>query len=369
MFHQLFIALTVISLGSTYSGLVLEKTKTLASSLGVKSVLFNPQGTKLYALNLEGGSIYEFNQSDKKLSREIVFERTSARGLDYASNRSIASFAEKPVEACFINKILWVSLHNAGGIIPILPDTLSLNKTSLNSADAKAIVIDLEKQRRDTIGFPLIKTGKTPKVIATTPDYSHLLVSNWSGKTVAVLKLNDTLPPYGRMIASLKMPATPRGIAIDHSNHKSYVAIMGSNKIMVVNNHTWKVEKAFIVHSNPRHILTAASNRIFVSFNSGSQIACINARTGKILFRAKTGLQPRTIALSENQQFIFVTCYKGNTLDIFKINADSFRKIYSLSCTGKPVGIAIHEDKERLEAWVGNYIAGNLKIFTFKKSY
>jgi DNA-binding beta-propeller fold protein YncE len=366
--HGFSLSPDAIRRGKTYAGLVLEETKTLPSSLGVKSVLFNPAGTKLYALNLEGGSIYEFSQSEKKISREIVFQRTKARGLDYTTGRAIASFAEKPVEACFVNQTLWVSLHNAGGIIPIFPDSLALNKIDLNVASAKAIVIDLEKQRRDTIGFPLIKTGETPKVIAATADRSHLLVSNWSTKTIAVLKLKDTVAPYGRKIASLKMSATPRGIAIDNENHKSYVAIMGSNTITVINNNTWKVENAFVVPLNPRHII-AAANRLLVSFNAGSQIACINAKTGKVLFKAKTRLHPRTIAVSENQQFLFVTCYEGNTLDIFKINSNSFHKIYSLSCTGKPVGIAIHENEEQLEAWVGNYMAGNLKVFTFKKVY
>lgn len=356
-----------IRVEKTYSELVFEETRTLPSSSGVKSVLFNPEGTKLYALNLEGGSIYEFSQSEKKISREILFQRTKASGLDYATGHSIASFAEKPVEACFLNKTLWVSLHNAGGIIPIFPDTLALNKDNLKIAYTKAVVIDLEKQRRDTIGLPLIKTGKTPKVIAATADRSHLLVSNWSAKTIAILKLNDTLAPYGRKIASLKMPATPRGIATDSKSDRSYVAIMGSNKIMVIHNRSWKVERTFVVPLNPRHILTATSDRLFVSFNAGSQIACINAKTGKVLFKAKTGLQPRTIALSENQQFLFVTCYKGNTLDVFKINPDHFQKIYTLRCTGKPVGLAIHENDKQLEAWVGNYMGGNLKIFTFNK--
>lgn len=359
----------VIREEETYSGLILEKSQILPSAFGVKAVLFNPEGTKLYALNLEGGSIYEFSQSEKTISKKIIFQQTKAQGLDYRTHRTISSFAEKPVEGCFSHKILWVSFHNAGGIMPISTDFLPLSNTDKNLSYTKAVVIDLINQRKDTISLPLIKTGKTPKVIAKTADQNNLLVSNWSSNTISLLKLNDTLAPYGKKIASFNMPSTPRGIAIDDKNNRSYITIMGGNKIIVINNKTWKVERSFIVPANPRHILAGNDSRLFVSFNASAKIACIDARTGEILFIAKTGLQPRTIVLSENQKFLFVTCYGGNSVDIFKITSRAFTRIYTLSCTGKPVGIAIYENEDKLEAWVGNYIAGNLKVFTFKKVY
>ena len=41
--------------------------------------------------------------------------------------------------------------------------------------------------------------------------------------------------------------------------------------------------------------------------------------------------------------------------------------MYSLPCKGKPVGVDIYEDENKLEAWVCNYVGGNLKVFTFRK--
>jgi 6-phosphogluconolactonase (cycloisomerase 2 family) len=142
---------------------------------------------------------------------------------------------------------------------------------------------------------------------------------------------------------------------------------MGGSKIMVVNNKTWKIETYLNVPPNPRHVILDALGHLFVSFNSSSQIANIDTRTGKILFKAQTHAQPRTIALSKNQKFLFVTCYAGNTVDVFKINKQSFDRIYSIKCSGKPVGIDLYEDEAKLEAWVCNYIAGNISVYTFKK--
>ncbi len=350
-----------------YSRLILYKTQTLASSYGTKSVLFNSTGTKLYAMNLESMSICEFEEAPQKMVREFKFKPKKATGWNYQLNKSISSYEEKPVEACFSHhdKVLWVSLHNAAGIVPIIVDSLSL-KTNI-SQFKRIYTIDLKKHTEDTLDVPFIKTGKTPKVIAKTADSKYLLVSNWHSHTISVLQINDTIPPYGKIISTIPVCSIPRGIAVDDKNNKSYIAIMGSNKISVINNKTWKIEKDIKVANNPRHIVMDTSGHLFVSFNSLAQIACIDAVSGTTLFKAATHTSPGTIVLSKDKKFLFVTCYSGNTLDVFNITKNSFIRIYSFHCYGKPVGIDLYEDEKKLEAWVCNYTGGNLKVFSFKK--
>jgi DNA-binding beta-propeller fold protein YncE len=350
-----------------YTNLVYQKSENLIAASGTKSVIFNSIGSKLYAMNLEGMSVYEFDQSTRKITREFKFKPTKGTGWDYVAHVSVPSYEEKPVEACFSHNdsILWVSLHNAGGIVPInIYEKTTITK---NNSGKKVYVINEQEKTKDSIYVPLIKTGKTPKVIARTGDNKFLLVSNWHSNNVSVIEINDTLLPYGKLKATIPVVAIPRGIAIDDINQKSYIAIMGGNSISVVNNSTWKIEKELQVASTPRHIVMDNEQRLFVSFNSIGKIACINPSTGKTLFTAATNAQPRTIALSRNQQFLFVTCYTGNTVDVFKINKTSFTKLYTLDCKGKPVGVDIYEDDAKLEAWVCNYVGGSLKVFTFKK--
>jgi len=371
LLHTTSLLTDTIRQTKAYSGLTLEQSLVLPVSMGVKSVLFNSTGTKLYALGLEEMSIYEFDRKNKKLLRKINFKPNAAKGLDYILNKPIPSFAEKPVEACFSHhdKILWVSLHNAGGIVPIFLDSLSSERLPAFTKHGKvAYVTNFERQTQDTLYLPLVQTGKMPKVIAKTADDKYLLVSNWGSKTVSILKINDTLAPYGKRIANITVQAIPRGIAVDDRHKKSYVAVMGGNQISAISHKNWKIEKNLVVPISPRHLVMDTAGRLFSSFNVISQIACIEPGTGKILFKANTHSEPRTIALSKNQKFLFVTCYAGNTIDIYKINPHSFKRIYSLKCTGKPIGIGLYEDEDKLEAWVCNYLAGNLKVYMFKKT-
>ena len=352
------------------SALTFERFQLLAAAENIKSVLFNSAGTKLYALNLEGMCIYEFDQSSKQMLRRISFKPTRASGWDYALHKAIPSYAEKPIEACFSHqdRILWVSLHNAGGIVPLVLDTLLAQRPISFSAEKQAWITDFEQQRQDTLHLRLLKTGEIPKVIAKTADDKFLMVSNWGTKSLSVFSLNDTLAPYAMKIASIPMPGIPRGIAVDDEKGKTYVAIMGGNQIAVIDHKNWKLERCFPVGRNPRHLLMGREGRLFASFNAISQVACYQAGTGKLLFKTGTHLQPRSIALSADQQYLFVTCYEGNRMEVFKISSRGFTRVYSFKCTGKPVGIALYENKYRLEAWVSCYLEDRLKVFVFRKS-
>ena len=353
-----------------YSELIYEKVELLSSAPGTKSVLFNSTGSKLYAMNLEGMSIYEFDQLTRKILREFKFKPTKGIGWDYVKDKPIPSYQEKPVEACFTHndKILWISLHNAGGIVPVWIDSIQAYNKPTNKQPVKHItVIYPDNNKKDSFNVPLIKTGKTPKVIARTADSKFLLVSNWHSYNVSVLELDKARYPFGKVISTIPVAAIPRGIAVDDKTGKSYVAIMGGASIAVISNAVWMKEDNINVASNPRHIVMDTTGHLFVSYNSLAQIACIDAASGKTLFTGETHAKPRTIILSKNYKFLFVTCYSADTLDIFKINDTNFEKITSLPCEGHPVGVDIFENDDKLEAWVCSYSNGSISVFSFKK--
>jgi len=354
-----------------YSAIEYVKKEVLRAASGTKSVLFNTNGTTLYAMNLEGMSVYEFDQATRKLTKEFKFTPTKGMGWDYNKSRPINSYQEKPVEACFSHddQILWVSLHNAEGIVPIWVNDFAKNNARVSAVQKTkpVTVVYPGSTKKDTFRVPLIETGKTPKVIARTADDKYLLVSNWHSRNTSVLALDDQTYPYGKVISTIKVSAIPRGIVVDDKKDKSYIAIMGGASLQVVDNKTWTADTILNVSSNPRHVVMDDKGHLFVSYNSLGTIACLDATTGKQMFSAKTHAQPRTIILSKNQQFIFVTCYGSDFVDVYKINDDNFANVASLPCGGHPVGVDIFENDTLLEAWVCSYSNGAINIYTFKK--
>jgi len=350
--------------------LIYNSVDSIKASAGTKSVLFNSNGSKLYAMNLEGLSVYEFESATRKLTRTFRFKSTRGKGWDYELRKSIPSLQEKPVEACLSHndKIIWVSLHNAGGIVPIYLDSVYSDSYQWNDTNntKKIIIHNYINAKYDSVIMPLVHTGLTPKVIAKTGDDKFLLVSNWHSKTISVISM-DQQSKMGTLVKNIPVSEIPRGIVVDDKLQKTYVAIMGSSYISVLNNNSWTKEKNIPVASNPRHIVMDQKGRLIVSFNILGQIACIDPVSGKTLFTASTSKQPRTIALSKDGQYLFVTCYAANKMEVFKVEDKQFSLLYSLPCFGKPVGADVVETKEKTEVWVCNYVKGNIKIFSFDK--
>ena len=182
-----------------------------------------------------------------------------------------------------------------------------------------------------------------------------------------MLELNQDEYPYAKVVETIPVAAIPRGIAVDDRNNRSYIAIMGGASISVVNNTAWMKVEDIEVASNPRHIVLDSAGRLFVSYNRLAKVACIDGLTGKTLFTTTTNAQPRTIILSKNQKFLFVTCYSSDFVDVFKITDMGFEKVISLPCKGHPVGVDIFEDEKKLEAWVCSYSNGSISVFSFLK--
>ena len=68
------------TLTEPYTGIEYEKKELLNAAPGTKSVLFNSDGSKLYAMNLEGMSVYEFDQPSRTITREFKFKPTKGTG-------------------------------------------------------------------------------------------------------------------------------------------------------------------------------------------------------------------------------------------------------------------------------------------------
>lgn len=350
-----------------YSGLTFQRQERVIAGPGTKSVIFNQDRTRLYAMNLEAMSVSEFDRSTRTALRQFQFEPTKGKGWDYTAHRSIPSWQEKPVEAWLTknDRILWVSLHNAAGIVPIRLDTLEKN-TAAAGPYKRIRVIDA---KRDTtsIAVPLILTGATPKVISATTNQQHLLVSNWHGLSVSVLDLQVSGSPYAKPIRNIQMPAIPRGMVSDPKRQKTYVAIMGGKSLAVIDEKKWTLDTLLPIDGSPRHILQDSKGRLLISYNAQARLVCVDPDSGKTLFSIGTAAQPRTIALSKNESFVFVTGYSSDRLEVFKMHADRFERIASLPCPGHPVGVDLFENNQVLEAWVCSYTTGDISIFNFSK--
>jgi DNA-binding beta-propeller fold protein YncE len=335
---------------------------------GVKAIIAGKDDSRFYSINLEGLSVYEFNRETKKILRKLTFVAHPGKGYNYDKKEWFDSYQEKPVEALFTHggRYLWLSLHNAGGVVvwDLEDDDTFVEGRPFKEAWLHDMSAGSPSKKK--IRLLWIKTNTTPKVIAATPDNKYLFVSNWHSNTVSVLDISSPLSKEWVAIKELGPSPIPRGMVASADSELLYLGQMGSDHISVIDLESFKKLRSINVGINPRHLIRYG-DYIYCSLNLGAKLVKIDTNTEKVIKKASTGRSPRTISITKDGKYVFVTCYNADQLQAF--DADSLELIGSWESKGHPVASEVFREGDLIEVWVGNHTYGTVKVFTFQEVY
>lgn len=367
------------------------KISNLKTGYGAKSVIISPDNKYVFSINLEAMNVYIFDRQSKQLLYKLQFIAHPGKGYNYLTHKWINSYQEKPVEAHFTHngRFLWVSLHNAGGIVLIDLKQLQLynnnlkytddtssnnnsNQTNNNIIDTKyninklAYFYNLTQKTKIKVKLPFFKTGLTPKIITSTTDNHFLFIANWHSATVSVFDISSNKISNFKKIKDIKGARIPRGLVVSSDNKKLYIADMGSNLIYIYIIPEFKKIGYIKVPVNPRHMIIDG-NFMYTSININSKIIKIDLSSNKVILSNNTKKSARTIALSKDKKIIFVTCYRGNYVQAFRTS--DLKLITEWKSYKGPVGIDIFQKKDYIELWIVNYSTGILKVIELKEVF
>jgi DNA-binding beta-propeller fold protein YncE len=147
----------------------------------------------------------------------------------------------------------------------------------LNLADSAA-VIDLNNS--DRVRYVPMGSGAYPFAAAILPDGNAGLVSNEATGTLSVVDLQSGVKL--RDITVGPPLSHPQGIAIDNDGERAYVALSALDEVVVVDLHSWSVERTISVGRNaglgtmPVAVaLSPDDSRLFVAESGADTIAVI----------------------------------------------------------------------------------------------
>ncbi len=357
----------------------LLRSETIKTGSGVKSVLIHPSGKVVYSINLEGMSICEFDRANRKMVRILKFIPTPGTGFDYVNKKWIRSYEEKPVESHLTHngRFLWVSLHNASGVVvwdlqgpgDTYVTGRAFKEARVYKAAENGQMEGLDAPGRGSTGSKVrllfIKTGKTPKVITSSPDGRYLFVANWHSDSVSVVQIDSPDPKDWVVVRTLVTGRVPRGLAVSEDSKHLYVADMGGSAVTIYDLTAFTKAGEIYVGRNPRHLIDSEGH-VYVSLNQAARLVNVNAAKGSVDASADTCKSPRTIALGAKRSILFVACYHSDQIQAFTV--PDLTPVSSWQSPGHPVGVDTFEDGSSLEVWVANYTAGTIKVFSYDES-
>lgn len=339
-----------------------------------KSVVFTPDGKKLYVQSLEGFqtivfdaktlqkiSVIDYKFDDKN---QHLFKDNENSVFDYQYAKPHAKpnhFWGKPVEATFSHngRYLWVSFYRRS-----FDDNAS-------SPSAVAII--------DTTTDKIVRvmpTGPLPKMLATSPDNHYVAVTHWGDNTVGLIDIASDNPMNFRYVwhsvidykLAMNFGADVnrdsqcgnclRGTVFTPDSKKLLVGKMGGNGIAVLDipNRQYlgtitgsMLNVRHLVINHGKLIISTNKNGTVQSaslddiFNKPFKDGILNYTNWRSVF---VGSGVRTIDVSDDGRYIFSAV--NDVANVSVIDASTMKVVGVLDVSKFPVGMALSPDQNTL---------------------
>lgn len=321
--------------------------KTIYGKISPKSVVYSGNGL-FFAQNMMYSHTITVYDREHKLVKTIP-DTIDLSKFGYSKLKG--NYKGAPVEASFSGdgNYGWVSnyqMYGSGFNNPgsdVCSPSQKNDKSFLYRINTESLNVD-----------KVIQVGAVPKFVATSPDDSFVLVSNWCSFDLSVV---DT--EQNREIKRIKLGRYPRGIVVDGDSENAYVAVMGSSDIARVSLDDFSVGWLKNVGRAPRHLnIDPAGKYLYATLNNEGRVAKIDLSTGKVLKKVVTGNAPRSMAISDDGQHLYVVNYNSNTVS--KVRTSDMKVLQSVNVNANPIGITY--DPETREVWVACY-SGSIMVF------
>ncbi len=202
-----------------------------------------------------------------------------------------------------------------------------------------------------------IEVGAVPKYVATTPDGSKVLVTNWCTWDLSVV---DTAT--NTEIARIPLDGRyPRGIEVSPDSSTAWIAMMGSDRIATVDLQSLQMTDPSWSEpgDGPRHlVLSPDGSLLFVTNNDSGNVVKLDAATGEALGSVTTGDNARSMDISTDGEALYVVNYFSETVS--KVRTSDMAVVQDLPTNPKPIGITYEPTMRRV--WVASY-SGTLQVF------
>lgn len=339
---------------------------TIAVGKNPTGVAANSQKNEVYVVNTGSNSLTVIDAEQSKVIATIGVERSpffvavSADGSRaYVANADSNSVSI--IDLAGRRVLRNVAVGKAPGLARVSPDGKLL--VAAERVGNSVSVIDAQKMTVRSA----IPVCEEPTDIAITLDSSKAFIACSGSAQVAVIGLglqppeasaepasNRTSAPHAlsssdksrtpdRLLTLLDVGTTPVHLALKPDGGEIFVSNFGANTVSEILTGTNEVGGSYVIGAGPvRGIVSADNSTLYVSNFNSDTVAVYSIDDGKLVDTAHVGSRPDALALSPNQNFLFVADTAAGDVSVVRTAAKQGAVLLTIIPVGEqPNAIAV----------------------------
>ncbi|MBN1992537.1 MAG: SBBP repeat-containing protein [Anaerolineae bacterium] len=190
-----------------------------------------------------------------------------------------------------------------------------------------------------------ITVGDTPRGVAVDPSRNRVYVANFGGNSVSVINSNTNT-----VLQTITGITSANGLAYDATNNIIWVSNYELDLLTPIQANQeatgFNVLSSIQVGQGPWGVAyNSTNNRVYVANSQDNSVTVVDAATLSVTATlTDTLLQPRHLAVNPNTGKVYVANFGDNWVTV--IEGDTVSKKVSLWDSGRPYGIAIDETRD-----------------------
>lgn len=210
-------------------------------------------------------------------------------------------------------------------------------------------------------------SGKWSKVLWADEAHDQVFLSHWLSHAISIIDLKTLKETR---LVKMRYKDVPRGLVVSKRKKRLYVAEfkrfykkMRYGRILSYDLKTMSFKSQFGPYGAKRHLalhsISGQAEKLYVSDMLHSRVEVYSLKREKLIKKIKVGPKPNTIALSQNNRYLFVSTRGPNNPKSYYLKGPKFGEIYVIDTqkdevvykwtTGnQPTGLAVSPDGKTL---------------------
>ncbi|MEW6564189.1 MAG: hypothetical protein AB1404_01655 [Spirochaetota bacterium] len=211
--------------------------------------------------------------------------------------------------------------------------------------------------------------GNWSKFMAWESRSRLLAISNWLSDTVSIINIDN-----GQVLKLLATDPVPRGLVFTHDGRYLIVTTYDGGSLLLFNTETWSQEKRLKVpHANLRHVVISPDDKsLYVSDMGLNAVYQVALESFSIIHTYTVDHNPNTIDLSPDGRILIVSCRGPNNPQsyllrsprsgiISVIDVQQQKELWNFSAGNQPTGLDISPGGNFLA--LTNFMDNSLELF------